>query len=291
MGAEKSEQLRGRRVYHAAMDLKGKRALVTGASSGLGVEFAKQLAQMGADLVIAARRKKNLEALAEEIKKAHGVEVDVVEIDLSEPGAPEKLFAATEGAKKPVDVLINNAGGGIHSNFVDIEWDRVARQMQLNVTALTELTWRFARAMRERGSGHILNVSSIGAYTPSPTYATYSAGKAYVRDFTEAIAFELAGTGVSACSLCPGGTLTEFHQAAGHELPKIFRSTFMTAEDCARIGLSAMFGGRRNVVSGVMNKLSMFMLRFMPRRFIVWMAAKTMGEPKRTEAAPAAAEG
>ncbi len=117
-------------------------------------------------------------------------------------------------------MLVNNAGGGLHQNFVDTPWERIAKQIQLNVVSLTELTHRFVRAMVSRGRGHVLNVSSIGAYTPSPTYATYSAGKAFVRDFTEAIAFELKDTPVRVCSLCPGGTLTEFHQAAGHELPE-----------------------------------------------------------------------
>jgi short-subunit dehydrogenase len=152
---------------------------------------------------------------------------------------------------------------------------------------LTELTHRFARAMLARGRGWILNVASIGAYTPSPTYATYSAGKAFVRDVTEAVAYELQGTPVRVCCLCPGGTLTEFHQAAGHELPGLFKATFMTAESCAEIGLRALFSGRRNVVSGFSNKLSMFMLRFMPRRIIVWVAALTMGKP-RAPALPAA---
>ena len=269
------------------MNLQGKTALVTGASSGLGTEFARQLAARGASLVIAARRRGNLEALAAELTKAHGTSVTVVEIDLSEPGSAQRLYDQTEGAGRAIDVLVNNAGGGIHQNFHDTDWDRLQRQIQLNMVTLTELTWRFGRAMRTRRGGHILNVSSIGAYTPTPTYATYSAGKAYVRDFTEGVAYELAGSGVKVCSLCPGGTLTEFHQAAGHELPKIFRSTFQSAKACAHIGLYALFNGRRNIVSGLFNAISMWMLRFVPRRAIVWIAAKTMGKPKGLPAAGA----
>jgi uncharacterized protein len=264
----------------AVRNLEGKTALVTGASSGIGTEFARQLAQRGANIVIAARRRANLEALAAEITAAHKVEVTVIELDLSEPGSAKRLFDQTEGTGKKIDVLVNNAGGGVHQNFLDLEWDRIARQVQLNMVTLTELTWRIGRAMRDRGGGHILNVASIGAYTPTPTYATYSAGKAYVRDLSEAIAYELRGTGVRVLSLCPGGTTTEFHQAAGHELPKIFKSTFMSARDCAAIGLSGLFRGRRNLISGVMNKIAMWMLRFMPRRTIVWFAAKSMGVPK-----------
>lgn len=264
----------------ASMDLKGKRALVTGASSGLGVAFARLLAARGADLVITARRAQNLEALSKELAERHGIEVTVVPLDLSEPTAPAELYAKTEGAGLPVDVLVNNAGGGAHQRFVDMDWERIARQVQLNVVSLTELTHRFARAMLGRGRGWILNVSSIGAYTPTPTYATYSAGKAFVRDVSEAIAYELAGTPVRVCSLCPGGTLTEFHQAAGHQLPGIFKATFQTAEACAEVGLASLFGGRRNVVSGLFNKLSMFLLRFLPRRTIVWVSALTMGKPR-----------
>lgn len=268
------------------MDLKGKRALVTGASSGLGVAFARLLAARGAHLVITARRVQNLESLAKELRDKHGVEVSVIGLDLSEPDAPQKLVDATEGDKKPIDVLINNAGGGIHQHFVDIPWERTLRQIQLNVTSLTELTYHFTRAMVKRGFGYVLNVSSVGAYSPTPTYATYSAGKAYVRDFSEAIAYELKDTPVRVCSLCPGLTETEFHKASGHTLAPVLKSTRMSAEDCATIGLSALFRGRRNIISGLINKISMFMLRFFPRRMLVWGAALTMGEPKSSMGAP-----
>lgn len=260
--------------------LGGKTALVTGASSGLGAAFARELGARGADLVITARRAENLAALAKELEAREGVKVTVIALDLSEPGAAAKLFAETEGSGRAVDILINNAGGGLHQYFADTPWEKIERQIQLNVVALTELTHRFVRAMRERGKGHVLNVASIGAYTPTPTYATYSAGKAFVRDFTEAVAYELRNTDVRVCSLCPGGTLTEFHLAAGHTLPPAFKATFMTAEECVKIGLKALFSGRRNVISGLINKLSMFLLRFLPRRVIVWSAALTMGEPK-----------
>ena len=153
--------------------------------------------------------------------------------------------------------------------------------------ALTELTHRFARAMLGRGRGHVLNVSSIGAYTPTPAFAVYAAAKAYVRDLTEAVAHELRRTPVRVCCLCPGGTATEFFQASGQAPSALVRATFMSADGCAAIGLRALFGGRRNVVSGWINKLSMFLLRFMPRRLIVAMAALVMGTP-RAPAGPAA---
>jgi uncharacterized protein len=261
-------------------DLKGRTALVTGASSGLGAAFARDLAARGADLVITARRADNLEALAKELREARGVKVDVVVLDLAEPGAPAKLWAATEGAGRSIDVLINNAGGGIHQTFVDTAWERTARMIQLNLVSLTELTYRFAKAMLGRGRGHILNVASVGAYAPTPTYAAYSATKAFVRDLTEAVAYELAGTPVRVCSLCPGLTITEFHKSAGHTLAGLVKMTSMTAEKCAAAGLDALFGGRRNVISGLINKISMYFLRFLPRRTIVWSAALSMGKPE-----------
>lgn len=265
------------------MDLRGKTALVTGASSGLGEAFARLLAKRGADLIITARRKDRLDALAAELEKEARVKVRVIELDLSQADAPAKLFEATEGAGHHVDLLINNAGGGIHQHFVDIPWSDTARQLQLNVVSLTELTWRFARAMLARGAGWILNVASIGAYAPAPTYATYAAGKAFVRDVSEAIAYELRETNVRVMSLCPGGTTTEFHQVAGHEIPEIFKTTFMSAEECAQIGLDALFLGRRNIISGWINRVGMFLLRFLPRRLIVRLSARSMGEPKPRE--------
>jgi short-subunit dehydrogenase len=270
----------------AAKDLKGKTALVTGASSGIGVAFARQLAAMGADLVITARRADKLDKLAAELGERHGVKVHVVVLDLSEPGAAERLHAETEGAGRAVDVLINNAGGGSHRYFVDTRWARVAEQIQLNLVALAQLTHLFVHDMLRRGGGYILNVSSIGAYTPTPTFATYAASKAFVRDFTEALAFELADTPVRLCCLCPGGTLTEFHEAAGQKLPAIYKVAFESAEACAKTGLSALFRGRRNVVSGLFNKISMWLLRFLPRRTMVWITALTMGRPEAPAPAP-----
>jgi short-subunit dehydrogenase len=263
-----------------AADLRGKRALVTGASSGLGAAFARLLAARGADLVVTARRAENLEALSADLSSKHGVKVHVVPLDLGDPAAARALFDATEGDDRPIDILVNNAGGGVHRYFIDSSWEQVRQQIQVNLVSLTELTWRFAKAMNARGGGHILNVASVGAYSPSPTYAVYSATKAFVRDATEAIAFELRDTHVRVCSLCPGIVFTEFHKAAGQEVSALLRSTGMSAEACAQIGLSALFGGRRNIVSGIMNKLSMQLLRFLPRRLIVWLAARSMGIPK-----------
>lgn len=260
-------------------DLTGKTALVTGASSGIGEAIARQLAERGADVILVARRRDKLEALAGRIRAASGVRADVVTMDLGEAGSAEKLFAATEGAGRAVDVLVNNAGFGVHERFADIAWERTASQLQLNVVSLTELTHRFVRVMLERRRGWILNVASVGAYMPVPSYATYAAGKAYVRNFTEALAFELRGTPVHVCCLNPGATATEFMDVAGHEVPSFGRFALMSAERCARIGLRALFAGRRNVVAGWSNVFAMFLMRFLSRPAMTRMAGLFMSAP------------
>ncbi len=258
-------------------DLKGKTALVTGASSGIGASFARLLASRGADLVLVARRAERMTALGEELRAAHGVKVTSLSIDLSARGAGLDVFERTEGAGVTVDLLINNAGFGTHSAFVDIPWEKTLEQMQLNLVTLTELTWRFARRMRERGRGHILNVASVGAFQPTPLYATYGAGKAYVRNFSEALAYELSGSGVEVCCLCPGATETEFSEVAGQPLDRLRKLAFMSADRCARIGLRALLSGRRLVVSGWMNAFAMFLVRLLPRRLATFLAAKALG--------------
>lgn len=258
---------------------KGLTALVTGASSGIGERMARQLAERGMNLVVTARRAERLEALAREVRDKHGVDVEVVALDLGSPTAAAELFEKTEGAGKHIDVLINNAGFGTQEHFVDIPWERTREQIQLNIVSLTELTHRFLRVMLPRGRGWILNVASIGAYMPVPDYATYGAGKAYVRNFTEALAHELRRTPVRVCCLCPGGTATEFMAVSGQEETKLVKVALMSPERCARIGLRALFSGRRNIVAGLMNSIGMFLLRFAPRRLMAIIAALVMEKP------------
>lgn len=265
------------------VDLRGQSALVTGASSGIGLEIAKQLAAAGANLVLVARRKDRLEALASELRAAHGVTVDVIASDLAQPLAAARLFEATEGAGRIVDIVVNNAGFGIQSEFLDIPWERTAQQLSLNIVSLTESCYHFGRAMASRGRGFILNVASIGAYLPTPQYATYAAGKSYVRNFSEAFAFEVAGKGVTVTCLCPGPTETEFTDVAGHAMEPWQQKFFMKADDCARIGLEALFARRPNVVAGFGNKAMMFGLRFLSRKSSTWLGAKTMASKNSGE--------
>lgn len=258
-------------------DLRGKTALVTGASSGLGREFALQLAAMGAGLVLTARREDRLDELGREIPRRHGVPVTTVPLDLTDDDAPDHLFRATEGAGDPVDVLVNNAGFATLAPFCEIPLERTREQLQLNVGALTELTWRFGNAMADRGAGHILNVASFAGYTPVPYFATYAAGKAYVRNFSEALAQELAGSGVQVCVLCPGGVATEFWDVASEDGPaRSIRATLARPEDVVRAGLTGLFDGRTSVLPGNLNQLNAFAMRFLPRGFLTRMTGKVM---------------
>ena len=255
--------------------LQGKRALITGASSGIGLAFAHEFAQRGAALVLTARRRDRLESIAMDIRTKYGVEVDVIPLDLSERTAPLALYEATEGKGLLIHVLVNNAGFGTRAHFVDTKWERTAEEMQLNVVSLVELTRRFVANMVARRTGYVLNVASIGAFLPTPRFTTYGPGKAFVRNFSEGLDFELRGSGVRVTCLCPGPTSTEFAEVSGVGEIKGWRSlTFISAAECARVGVNAMLRGQRLVVSGWISKIAMFLTRFAPRSLATWMSAK-----------------
>ena len=260
------------------IDLTGKRALVTGASSGIGAAIARQLAAAGADLVITARRKPELEALAAELAS---VRVDLVAADLGTPSAASVVWdaAATGG---PIDIVVNNAGFGYFRRFDAVEWARDSEMIQLNITSLVELSRRLVDAHRGgTARAYVLNIASIGAYQAVPEMALYAASKAFVRNFTEALHDELRGTATSATCVCPGGTRTAFHAAAGAgDYGWIANASMMSAEAVARIALAAMLRGKRNVIPGVVNKLSCFGVRLVPRRFASWMAGRVLGKPR-----------
>jgi hypothetical protein len=264
------QEARGNGVANAKRD----RALVTGASSGIGAAIARQLAARGMNLVLVARRRDRLEALAQELRSAHPIDVIVQAQDLCSEGAVSALVEATEAKGLAVDVLINNAGFGAHAAFLDDPWDRSHRMMQLNMSVLTELAYVFGKAMRSRGRGYILNVASIGAYLPVPTMAVYCATKAYVRSFSDALAEELRGSGVFVTTVSPGLTFTEFATTAGQKVPK--GAAGMSAEECATIALVALFGARSSVVPGFSNKLMTSVMSLLPRRMAMTAAGKSI---------------
>jgi uncharacterized protein len=245
-------------------------ALVTGASAGLGRELARLAAKDGHDLVLVARRKERLEELAAELTSAHGVQVAVIAADLSDQAAPvdvaERLFAA--GTR--IDFLINNAGFGTCGPFSQAVLDREVEMIHLNIRALVQLTHLFLPEMLARKSGRILNVASVAGFVPGPYMATYYASKAFVLSFTEALAAELLGTGVTITASCPGPTETEFGAVAGNAKSKLFQRHVAEAAPVALHAYQAMMAGKVVAIPGLMNKLIAQSTRIAPR---VWLRA------------------
>ncbi len=271
-------------------DLTGKRALVTGASSGIGARIAVHLATAGASLVLTARRRDALDTIAAECRTA-GATVDVLVADLGRPGAASTLFteAVAGGA---VDVLVNNAGFGYVRPFATAEWARDAELLQLNITSLVELSRRFIDARANvAGRAYLLNIASTAAYQSVPNFAVYASSKAFVRNFTESLHHELAGSPITATCVCPGGTHTDFHaQAGAGDYSWLANRSMLSADAVARISVRALVKGKRTVVPGFLNKLSCFGVRFVPRAVSSWMATRVMGAPK-PGALPARATG
>lgn len=270
-------------------ELSGQRALVTGASGGIGAEVARSLARRGATLVLCARRQELLDQLAAELRKAHGVTVDVIAADLSEPGAAMELWtkAIAGGA---VDILINNAGFGHFRPFGDVAVEREREMLQLNIVALVELSHAFIAAHRERPPSkpaYLMNVASIAAWQAVPNFSTYAASKAFVRSFSEALFYEQRGRAVRVHCLCPGGTHTEFHATAGAgNYGWLANASMLPSAAVAEQGVRAMLRGKKTLVTGILNKLSAFFTGMAPRWLASRASMRVMGKPRR-EALPA----
>jgi len=247
-------------------DVRGKWALVTGASSGFGVEFAILLAQQKANLVLAARRTEPMERLAEQLRQRDQVNVVVEGIDLSLPGAGAELKTRLDRRGVVVDVLVNNAGLGLYGNFVDQPLEMTLDMLRLNILTMTELTHIFAADMVKRGTGHILLIASLLGYAPTPGYAAYAASKAYVLLFGEALYAELKPHGVCVTVLSPGATSTSFGEVAGQRDTMGIRMLMMQPRPVASTGIRAMLGRRTSVVAGFLNKIIVLSYRFTPRR-------------------------
>ena len=256
--------------------LKGKTALVTGASSGLGVDFATILAERGCNLVLVARREERLRKLADELTQRHDVQAHVIAMNLAPLGAAPDLYNRIRALNLTVDVLINNAGFGVYGPFTEIPLEREQEMLLLDVVALVHLTKLYVRDMLARKFGYVLQVASIGAYQPSPTYATYSAAKSFVLSFGEALSYELRGTNVKMSVLSPGVTETEFLAVAGQRRTLYQRLSMMPSRPVAEIGIAAMLRGKPSKVAGLMNALTAWSLRFVPRRLQAAMASAAM---------------
>jgi uncharacterized protein len=244
-------------------NLNGKWALVTGASSGFGIEFAKLLAERKANLVLVARRTEPMDSLAEELRQMHSVHVVVEGMDLSRAGA--ELKARIDARGIPVETLVNNAGYGLYGAFLDQPLEKIANMLQLNMITVTELTYVFARDMVKRRSGYILLTASLLGYQAVPGYAAYAATKAYVLLFGEALHQELEPHGVAVTALCPGMSETSFGEVAGQKLSPLLRIMLMKPRPVAKAGVLAMLGRRATVVPGFLNKATVFLDRLMPR--------------------------
>lgn len=247
-----------------------KTALITGASSGLGTDFARLFARDGFNLVIVARRKEKLEALAEEIKQEYSVDVTILAADLSDPAAPAEIFKKVQEKGIFIDFLVNNAGTQVYGKFQENDLEQEIKMIRVNITSLTELTKLFVSPMIKKGAGRILNVGSTGSFAPGVYNAVYCASKAYVLSFSEALIEDLSGTGVWVTTLCPGATKTEF--AAKHKLEDsfLFKNTAMKSEKVAKIGYKALMKKKAVKVAGFINWFQIFSVRFSPR----WMVRK-----------------
>jgi hypothetical protein len=252
-------------------DFRGKWALVTGASSGIGAALARELAGRGANLVLTARRRERLEALAAELT-AMGAEVRLVTADLTDRTAPEAIFAATEGAGVAIDILVNNAGLGQYGSFKSSRLEQELDQVRVNCEAVVHLTRLFVPPMLARRQGWILVVASTASFQPVPFLSTYAATKGFDRYFALGLAEELAPHGVRVTVLCPGPTESEFFEVAEAEQ---FRARgVQTAEAVATQGIDALARSQRTVIPYFGGRLSALLVRLVPTRVITWIVAR-----------------
>jgi short-subunit dehydrogenase len=242
--------------------------LITGASSGIGLELAKCFAADKSNLVLIARNQGAMEALAAGLRREHKIEVLVMAADLAMPESPQTIFDELKGRGVTVDVLVNNAGFGLHGSFVDLPLARQLEIVQVNIAALVALTGLFLPDMVQRKRGGVLNVGSVAGFLPGPYMAIYYASKAFVQSFSEALFEELRGTGVSVTSLCPGPTETNFSQVARSYQAREMQAAKMSAAEVAVAGHRGFREGRCVVVPGAKNRVLVNLTKFVPRSTI-----------------------
>lgn len=246
------------------MEFRGKWALVTGASAGIGAALARELAQQGAKLILTARRTERLEALAAELT-ARGTEVRVVAADLNDPAAPQQIFDAIEGAGIPVEILVNNAGLGQYGAFHLSAEEQELSQVRVNCEAVVRLTRLYLPRMVERRCGWVMVVSSTASFQPVPYLTTYAATKVFDRFFAQALAAEVGRFGVKVTALCPGPTESEFFDVAR---AGAFKRRVQSAEDVARQGVEGMARGSLVVIPYVRGRVTSLLVRALPVRLI-----------------------
>jgi uncharacterized protein len=254
-------------------DWQGKWALVTGASAGIGLALATQLAAGGTHLVLTARRRDRLEALSNKLETAHNIQVEIFAADLAQPHSPEEIYSFIKRKNITIDLLINNAGFGQYGELAQVETQRLLDMVQVNCTAVVHLSRLFLPDMIARQRGDILILASTASFQAVPYISTYAATKAFDLLFAEGLAEEMKPFGVRVCALCPGATESEFHAVAGQEQ---FSSKYRqeTAEKVARTGLQALAAGRSYVISGLGNYLGAQSQRMVPRGVVTRIAAR-----------------
>ena len=253
--------------------------LITGASSGIGLELARLFARDGYGLVLVAREKSALHKVGEEIGRIGGSSPKIISKDLSRPGAAEEIFDEIVRESIDVDILVNNAGVGMYGPFACLEPGAALTMMRVNMESLTHLTAMFVKGMLARGEGRILNVASTAAFQPGPLMAVYSATKAYVLSLSEALSNELRGSGVSSTVLCPGPTNSQFEKRSGMTGTRIFNLEVMDAHEVAAIGYRGLMEGRTIVIPGLINRLLAYSVRLVTRRFACRLAGYIFDRP------------
>jgi hypothetical protein len=244
-------------------------ALITGASSGIGYEFARTFASHGYNVVLVARGEAKLRELAQTLEPHHAINATVLPTDLAQPAAPDELATALQTQGIQIDVLVNNVGFASYGFFHELDLAKELSMIQVNIVALTHLTRLFLPGMVARRQGRILNVASTAAFQPGPLMAVYYASKAFVLSFSEAIANELAESGVTVTALCPGPTQSGFQERAAMQDSKLVQSGLMTSAEVVRQGYEGLMQGKPVVIPGLNNKIGAFATRFVPRQTAV----------------------
>jgi short-subunit dehydrogenase len=250
----------------------GMTALITGASSGIGYQLAVVFARNGHDLVLVARNLEKLRQLADHLRRKFGTAAKLISKDLSVKTSAQEIFDELRQESMSISILVNNAGMDVYGSFHETDMTKELQMIQVNLVSLTQLTKLCLPDMRKQGYGRILNLGSTGSFIPSPLNAVYSATKAYVLSFSEAIGEELQGTGITVTVLCPGATKTEFQKRANMENVRLLKFGVMDAADVAEFGYRAMMAGKTVAVPGLFNKAQVLLVRLLPRSAMTKMA-------------------
>jgi len=252
--------------------IKGKWALITGASSGIGISLAEEYARRGVNLVLTARREERLSVLAEKLSKEHHIKTHVIVQDLSKPDAAQSIFENTEQNNIQIDILVNNAGYGLGKKFLDNDWVTISDFLQVMITSITQLTYLYVPKMIERKFGRVLFVSSMAVFMPvTESFGVYNAVKTYMNKFSETIRLATQQFGLHVTVVCPGPTLTEFQKVAGYEekmkqtLPSYL---WMEADEVAKIAVDASEKNKNCVPTGYKNKLLYWLLKIVPASIV-----------------------